>query len=97
MTETQHQISVVSQHMDLLRTELSSKLDSVPQLTPSSTVEYKSNIPKKSYAEITTNIFKVVQSAVSEGFKLKSNDNKVDVSIIIFGLQELKNDINKVC
>ena len=94
VTETQHQISVVNQHIDSLRSELLSKLDSVPQPTPSCIAEYESNISKKSYAEVMTDIIKVVQSAVSEGFKLKSNDNKVDVSIIIFGLQESKNDIN---
>ena len=56
VTETQHQISVVNQHIDSLRSERLPKLDSVPQPTPSCTVEYKSNIPKISYAEVAKDI-----------------------------------------
>ena len=52
---------------------------------------------KKSYAEaVSTDIFKVVQNAVSDSFKAKQLDDKINASVIIFGLPESRDDTYKV-
>jgi hypothetical protein len=53
---------------------------------------------QKSYAEVTSvDIFKkAVQCVVTENLKSRSNDDKADVSVMIFGLPESKSDVAKV-